>query len=396
MRTNRGPFLCLSALVFISVWSGSARGEWVTEPVDTYHNVGLLTSLAVDSYGAPHISYYDQTHYCLKYASMNGSYWYTQVVDTGHVGAHSSLAFYQDNAPRISYTSYDPVQKVVNGVKYAQWNGSSWNTQFVQSGSNLGEYTSLAVDNMGRPHISYYDKGLGALKYAAWDGTQWNIQTVDTGGTGLYTSLKLDYLGNPRIAYHDETNETLRYAAWDGSAWHYTTVDSSAHVGAHPSLALTSTNDPIISYFDSTNTDLKVAMYYNDDIDGAHWHVGAVDTAGIVGFANSLAMDSELGLLCIAYAVGDPAVDTDLKFAYWDGTAWQFEIVDSPGIVGEFASLALDPVTRMPMVSYYDRTNGDLKFATPALSHTPEPATLCLVALGAFVALTRRNRTRQR
>ena len=393
MRTNRGPFLCLSALVFISVWSGSARGEWVTEPVDTNYNVGLLTSLAVDSYGAPHISYYDQTGYSLKYASMDGSYWYTQVVDTGHVGAHSSLAFYEDNAPRISYTSYDPVQKVVNGIKYAQWNDSSWNTQFVQSGSNLGEYTSLAVDGQGQPHIRYYDRGAGMLKYATMNEATWDIQTVDAVGSvgpnsSLNSSLKLDSSGNPRIAYHNETNGTLKYAAWDDGAWLCTTVDSSAHVGAHPSLALTSTGDPIISYFDSTNTDLKVAMYYDDD-----WHVGAIDTAGIVGFANSLALKSNLPR--IAYAVGDPAVDTDLKFAYWDGAAWQFEIVDSPGIVGEFVSLALDPAG-VPMVSYYDRTNGDLKFATPTGSHAPEPATLCLVALGAFAAWTRRNRARQR
>jgi len=390
MRTNRGPFLCLSALVFISVCSGSARGAWVTEQVDFDHNVGLLTSLAVDPYGAPHISYYDQTNYCLKYASMDGSYWYTQVVDTGHVGTHSSLAFYGDNAPRISYTSYDPVQKVVNGVKYAQWNGSSWSTQFVWSGSNLGEYTSLAIDSLGRPRISYYDRGAGTLNYAAYDGSLWSIQTVDTGDVGLYSSLKLDEYGNPRIAYHDETNGTLKYAALDGSAWHYTTVDSSAHVGAHPSLALTSTGDPIISYFDSTNTDLKVAMFYNSD-----WHVGTVDADGIVGFANSLALDPELGLPRIAYAVGDPVVDTNLKFAYWDGTAWQFEIVDSPGIVGEFASLAIDPAG-VPMVSYYDRTNGDLKFALPTSVYAPEPATLSLVALGAFAAWTRRNRTRQR
>jgi hypothetical protein len=399
MRTNRGPLLVLLALVFVSAFSASARGAWVTDQVDTNHDVGLLTSLALDpNSNFPAISYYDQTHYCLKYASWTGAFWDTQLVDiSGAVGTHSSLAFSSTNMPRISYTSYDPILKVVNGVKFASWNGSSWNTQFVQNGSNLGEYTSLAIDGTGQPRITYYDRGAGTLKYATMNESAWIIQTIDAVGvagpqSSLNSSIKLDSSGNPRIAYHDETNGTLKYAAWNGAAWIYTTVDaSSAHVGAHPSLALTGTGDPIISYFDSTNTDLKVAMFYNGD-----WHVGSVDTDGIVGFANSLALDPESDLPRIAYARGDPkAGDTDLEFAYWDGTAWQFEDVDTPGIVGEFVSLALDPDTGAPMISYYDRTNGDLKFASQAGSQMPEPATLSILALGAFAVWTRRSRTQQ-
>ncbi|MCX5653333.1 MAG: PEP-CTERM sorting domain-containing protein [Planctomycetota bacterium] len=375
--------------------SASARGAWVTTQVDTDGNVGFLTSLAQDPVSNyPHISYYDQTNSSLKYASWGGSGWNTQTVDNwGYVGPYSSLAFYNNDAPRISYTSYtyNGATKVPNGIKYAYWIGGYWHIEFVQAGTNVGEYTSLAVDATGRSHVSYYDRSSGTLRYAIQNGTVWNIQTVDTGDTGLYSSLKLDTNGNPRIAYHDETNGTLRYAAYDGSVWHYTTVDASTHVGAHPSLALTSTGDPIISYFDSTNTDLKLAMYDGD------WHVGAVDTAGIVGFGNSLALDPETDLPRIAYASGNPeAGDTDLKLAYWDGLAWQFEDVDTPGIVGEYPSLALDPDTGVPMVSYYDRTNGNLKFAMPAGAIMPEPTTLGLLAIGAIAAYARRSRARRR
>jgi hypothetical protein len=394
MRTNQGPLLVLLALVFVSACSTSARGGWATEQVDTSQDVGLLTSLALNPGSHfPSISYYDQTNYSLKYASWGGSTWSNQVVDTGRVGTHSSLAFYSTNMtnmPAISYTSADPILKVANGVKFASWNGSSWNTQFVQSGSNLGEYTSLAIDGMGRPRIAYYDRGAGALKYATRNNATWNIQTVDTGNVGLYSSLKLDSFGNPRIAYHDEANGTLKYAAWDGSTWHYTTVDASTHVGSHPSLALTSTGDPIISYHDTTNADLKVAQYLN----GA-WYVGAIDTNGVVGFASSLALDPVSNLPRIAYASGNPTTDTDLKYAYWDGSAWQFETIDAPGIVGEYVSLALDPGTGTPMVSYYDRTNGDLKFAMPAGALMPEPTTLGILALG-MIAMAARRRTRQR
>jgi hypothetical protein len=208
---------------------------------------------------------------------------------------------------------------------------------------------------------------------------------------GLYSSLKLDVDDNPRIAYHDETNGTLKYAAWDGIAWQHTVVDSSAHVGAYPSLALTSDGDPIIAYFDSTykNTDLKLAVYFDND-----WQVGVVDATPITGFGNSLALDPKSDLPRIAYATGNPATDTNLKFAWWDGEAWQFEIVDSPGIVGEFPSLVLGPYFGEPMISYYDRTNGDLKFAWPDGVTVPEPATLGALVIGVLAAWSRRPRAR--
>lgn len=397
MRTNRGPFLLLLALACVCAWSEGARGEWVSQQVDTDANVGLLTSLALDfNYDLPHISYYDQTNYSLKYASWNPSGWTTETVDSGFVGTHSSLAFdrykYADwySMPCISYTSYSPSLHVVNGVKYAYWTGEGWHTEFVETGSNLGEYTSLAVDSVGQPHISYYDRGNGALKYATLNRSVWNIQTVDTGDVGLYSSLRLDDNGNPRIAYHDETNGTLKYAAYDGTAWQCTVVDASAHVGAHPSLALTTLGDPIISYFDSTNTDLKLALF----LEGA-WYMGVVDATPITGFGNSLALDPETNFPRIAYASGNPAADTDLRVAWWDGEAWQFETVDSVGIVGEFPSLVVDPDTGEPMVSYYDRTNGDLKFAPAGGVMLPEPATLSFLLLGALVAWARRPRARR-
>jgi hypothetical protein len=59
----------------------------------------------------------------------------------------------------------------------------------VDSSGNVGQYTSLALDGSGYPHISYYFTNHD-LKYAYQDSSGWHPETIDDAiYGGSYTSL---------------------------------------------------------------------------------------------------------------------------------------------------------------------------------------------------------------
>jgi hypothetical protein len=52
----------------------------------------------------------------------------------------------------------------------------------------------------------------------------------------------------------------------------------------------------------------------------------------------------------------------DLQYAYRDAFGWHIQTVDGAGDVGLYTSLALDG-DGYPHISYYGKTDGDLKYA---------------------------------
>ena len=149
--------------------------------VDSGSSLGSHTSIALDSNGYKHISYYHATNKDLMYATDKSGSWVTTSIDTsGIVGHYTSIAIDSNDDVHISY--YDST----NGdLKYATDKSGSWVTTSIDTSGIVGHYTSIAIDSNDDVHISYYDTTNGDLKYATNKSGSWVTTSIDTSGTSI-------------------------------------------------------------------------------------------------------------------------------------------------------------------------------------------------------------------
>ncbi len=288
---------------------------WHIETVDSTSQVGYYASLKLDQGGHPHISYsenanrIDSVYRSLKYAWHDGTRWYTETVDGANDATvrYTSLALDSAGLPHISY--------YYNGyLKYARYDGSAWQTERVDPGDDTGYYTSIVLDTGDHPHISYsYYGGPGALKYAWHDGSSWHIETAFTCMYGcMHTSLALDAAGYPHISYQNDDTIELKYSYFDGTSWHIESIDGW-NTGAPSSLVLDSADRPHIGYtryIPMSQLEARYAWY-----DGATWHIEVIDPDA--GSSISLALDQD-GLPHASYR---NYYTGELRYARWQDVA---------------------------------------------------------------------------
>ena len=235
-------------------------------------STGLYTSVAILGSGNPVVSYYDAGD--LRIAYCGGDFCTSPTVTTvdsvGDVGKHTSIAIGVTGRPVISY--YDDT----NGdLKWARCESplacSSPTIRTLDSDGDVGQYTSIAIDWVGDPIISYY-KSLGfqsALKIThcadpdCTPNAQVTTRRVDVGGdVGLYSSITATADTLPLVSHYNGSNGNLRITRGSDLACLNTPttsiVDRSGDVGKYSSITIGEDGLPVISYFQDTTNDLKV------------------------------------------------------------------------------------------------------------------------------------------
>jgi hypothetical protein len=364
-----------SKVVFISYYDNTngdlkfAKGSddtWTVKALKTGGDIGYFTSIALDPNGYPAISYFHASEGTLENIYQDVKGWHVRPDVAGpafDVGQATSLVLNSVGAPSISYMNAS-----VLDLKMARASGSNWLLETVPTGVSAGAFSSIKLLNDHTPVIAYYDMDNGDLIYGVRNVAWWDLYNVDPdykdNDVGQFVSLAIDSLGIPHMSYFDATFGNLKYASWNPLTleWDIEIAGSPGDVGMFTSLALDSNDLPYISYYDATNERVRMAF---KTIIGA-WVRETVDYVGdpsddkpVLEAYTSIAVDN-LDFPHISYY---NATLRNLWLASWNGATFDYELVDSTGEVGFWNSLAISPLDNSRHICYYDKTNGDLRYA---------------------------------
>jgi hypothetical protein len=353
---------------------------WKVETVDAGGG-GKYTALAVDKSGNAHATYFNEAAHELKYAFRDGrlSKWFVMTVDDRCAG-FPSITLDSKQRPHIAYLEYG-----TGRLKYARWDGRSWNLQTVRLNALLLEYyTSIALDADDHPILAFYqvlgtDPGAFVLhlRTVRWTGALWQVETIDGNyGSGKFNSMSASSDGSFHLAYANVKDETasLRYARWNGKAWDSTILQGleTAHRTHSVALAVDTHNTPHITYTDALNNHLRYGTQK-----AGKWQFQTIDLLAREGFPdrNGIAVDDAANVYLSYHDAGRGI----LKVAYRQDSRWVAEIVDS-GAVGYTSSIQI--AGSELIVVYYDAETNSLRCAIrplPGLSrdgHRPAVASL--------------------
>ncbi len=348
-------------------------GGWHTEVADGAWSVGRGASLALDSAGKAHISYYDAANRILKYATNKSGAWVTKMVGTRTgVGRYSDITIDSSGGPAIVYydSSNEALRYIFYDSEYGGWGPNELIAVDLDDPGHTGWF-SFALDTSvlpNKPHVSFFqtDSAIsptGDLYYAHYTSANaWVFDYIDSCEApdecraGEYNSIALDPVSKmPSVAYSYTffSEPVLAYGAFNGTTWSFNIIDSA--IPKYIALAIDSTSKAHVTYQYGGFKYLRQPGPGGDPWTSPY----TIDATGGPGEGSSLAV---FGVL--AHVVHYDAVTGVLRFVDHERSGWlaPYTVATQGAKVGKCASLAVDGLGRSH-ISYFDETHGYLLYA---------------------------------
>jgi hypothetical protein len=291
----------------------------------------------------------------------------TQVIDSTpmRTGMYSSLSASSGGTVGVSYLALDQGE-----LRYTSSSNGYATYDVVDGGgaTPVGKYTSLFIDALDVPYVSYVDfthegdpTPYTDVKYANKQGGTWTKEVAVGGAPNhilTWTSMKIDPTDGttPCIAYIDTKSTQLKFVRKTGGTWGTPEVvaPSGDDGAANCSLAFLPVGSdywPIVAYRDAGTKALMLAS--RDPSTGAWSSEVADNSSSDTGLYVSLGFDATAG-----HNVGISYYDRTnlaLMFSYRVAPAWYPFVVKTPVSVG-YTSLDFDnnPPVTFPAIAYYD------------------------------------------
>ena len=334
----------------------NSNDQWEIKMVDSFGEVGYYSDITISD-EVSYISYFDSSSKNLKISKIENDKITRETIDSeGEVGYYTSID--SDSKENLHISYYD---KTNGDLKYAFYKDNKWNIKNIDTEGDTGLDTSICIDSNDNPHISYYDKTNGDLKYAFYTNNNWIIETVDTNdNTGLETSIAIDDSDNPHISYKNNIDGYLYYAYKQDNNWIISSVDTDCIVSGSTSIALDKSNNPNIIYYDvkppNENRNLRHAYISNSE-----WNIDII-RPDLKHFYNIEGVGIKIDRFERIHVTFFNWEHWDLNYAYKIDKEWYIEEVDTEGMVGSYATIAIDEEC-YPHIGYMDNNNLALKYA---------------------------------
>jgi len=143
-------------------------------------------------------------------------------------------------------------------VIYTQYASAAWTARTVLYQGRF-ERTRLAIDDDDVGHaIVEVSTGKGReLLYATTASGAWAVDPLASGGDDQASSLAVDALGTPHVSYHDGAAGV--YHGWfDGTGWVRSRVGDATDVQETIVLVDPLTQLPVVVYFDIPTDTLRI------------------------------------------------------------------------------------------------------------------------------------------